>query len=70
MIYINQMDLTDIPIYGPYSQGSQTPNIQKMMLAIMELQQKLTEVSGLVDVLMTENMKLKADVAIFNKMRT
>lgn len=84
MTPINKTDLSEQPessyynspyaqYNSPYAQYTTTtstvPNIQKMMYAILELQQKLTEVASQCDMLLYENNILKGKVEILDSMR-
>lgn len=76
---MTQLSHTDL--FEPYQQSyyqnpyqnpmppTAVPNIQKMMFAIIELQQKLTEVSTQCDMLFAENAILKATVNELDAMR-
>jgi len=71
MIYLNNTELVDVQNYNGYQYGATqvVPNIQKMMYAILELQQKLTEVSQQCDILRSENDILKYKVEVLDSMR-
>ena len=64
MIYITQTDLTSPPsiTYIPGQQTHPMPDLYKMIAAISELQNQIRALDTQVDVLISDNFKLKTEI--------